>query len=84
MKDNTDVTIELEHPFKFEGEKINNITLSRPTVANQLTADGSGGSNAEKEVALFASIAKQPPALIECVDLKDYGQLQDVYSNFLA
>ncbi len=78
------VTIKLEYPIKFEGEEISEITLSRPKVADQLIADKSGDSNAEKELALFATLAKSPQALIEQLDLKDFGKLQKAYKGFLG
>lgn len=77
-------TIELQHPVTVAGEEIKRLTLRRPKVKDQLAADKGTGSNADKEVRLFANLCEVAPAVIEELDLADYRQVQEAYSGFLS
>lgn len=76
--------IVLDHPVNVDGLEIKTLGLRRPKVKDQLTADKAGGSDAEKEIRLFANLSEQPPAVIEELDLADYAKLQKAYTGFLS
>jgi hypothetical protein len=75
------VTIDLIYPTDKGLEKI---TLRRPKVRDMIASDKSKGSDADKEVALFANLAEITPDEIESLDMADYKQLQDAYKDFLS
>jgi hypothetical protein len=74
------VTIDLKYPTEKGLEKI---TLRRPKVRDMIASDKSKGSDADKEVALFANLAELSPDEIASLDMADYKQLQDAYKDFL-
>lgn len=77
-------TVKLDYPVTAEGRSIDEITLRRPKVRDMLAADGSAGSEAEKEISMFANLAELAPATIEALDLADYQALQETYKGFLS
>ncbi len=76
--------IELKHPVEVDGKNIARLSMRRPKVKDQLAADKASGSDAHKEVRLFANLCEESPAVIEELDLADYRQLQEAYSGFLS
>jgi hypothetical protein len=76
--------IELEFPVEFKSKEYTSLTMRRPKVRDQLAADKAGVTQAERETALFANLCDVPPGVIEDLDMKDYGQLQERYEGFLA
>jgi hypothetical protein len=75
------VTIEL----KYQTEKgLSQIILRRPKVRDMLASDKKVGSDADKEIALFANLAELSPDEIASLDMADYKQLQDAYKDFLS
>jgi len=77
-------TIELKYPIDVAGEKITSLNLRRPKVRDMLAADKASGSDAEKEVNLFANLCEVSPDAIMELDGSDYSQLQKTYSSFLS
>jgi hypothetical protein len=77
-------TIKLKYPIDVAGEKITSLNLRRPKVRDMLAADKATGSDAEKEVHLFANLCEVSPDAIMELDGADYRQLQDTYSDFLS
>jgi len=77
-------TITLKYPIEVAGEKITSLNLRRPKVRDMLAADKSAGSEAEKEVAMFANLCEVSRDAILELDGADYGQLQQAYSGFLS
>lgn len=63
---------------------LSTITLRRPKVRDMLASDETKGSDAEKEIALFANLAELSPDEITSLDMADYKQLQEVYKSFLS
>lgn len=49
-----------------------------------LAADKAKGSDAEKEIAMFANLCEELPETIESLDMADYQQLQETYRGFLS
>ena len=77
-------TIELKHPITLDGEELKHLTLRRPKVRDMLAADKASGSDAEKEVRVFANLCEVAPAVIEALDMADYQALQERYQGFLS
>jgi len=77
-------TITLKYPIEVAGEKITSLNLRRPKVRDMLAADKSSGSDAEKEVSMFANLCEVSPDAIMELDGKDYATLQQAYSAFLS
>lgn len=77
-------TIELDYPIQVNGVEVKTLKLRRPKVRDQLAVEKSGGSNAEKEIRLFANLTEMPPETLEELDIRDYGKLQEAYQGFLS
>jgi Phage tail assembly chaperone proteins, E, or 41 or 14 len=77
------VEIELKYPLVDGGEELKVIKLRRPRVRDMLGSSKGDGSDAEKEVRLFADLCDLTPAVIEDMDIADYQKLQKEYSDFL-
>lgn len=58
--------------------------MRRPKVRDMLAAEKSKGTDAEKEIVLFANLCEVTPAEIEALDMVDYQQLQQAYQGFLS
>lgn len=76
--------ITLEYPVTHNGETITELSLRRPRVADNLAADKSGGTNAEREIRLIANLAEAAPEVIHLLDLKDYATVTKAFSDFLS
>ena len=76
-------TITLSFPVETEGEKVTELKMRRPKVRDMLAADA-GGSDAQKELRLFANLCEVTPKTIENLDMADYLKVQEVYSGFLS
>lgn len=77
-------TIPLEHPVAHGGVSYKELSMRRPKVRDQLVSQKLAGSESEEEVILFANLCEIPREVVEDMDLKDYGRLQDVYKGFLS
>jgi len=77
-------SIKLKYPIDVAGEQITSLNLRRPKVRDMLAADKTGGSEGEKEVAMFANLCEVSRDAILDLDGADYGQLQKAYSGFLS
>lgn len=60
------------------------VTMRRPKVRDMLASDKAKGSDAEKEIALFANLCELAPVDIESLDMVDYQALQKAYQGFLS
>lgn len=78
------VKVELSEPLTIGGAKVSIVTLRAPKVRDMLVMDKLGGSDAEKEIRLIASLCDIEPAAIEEMTLADYGKLQEAYRGFLS
>ena len=77
-------TIKLTHPIEADGGTVDALQLRRPVVRDMLAADKTAGSEAEKEVRMFANLCEVTPGVIEALDLADYMTLQETYRGFLS
>ena len=77
-------TVKLTHPIEADGGTVSALQLRRPVVRDMLAADKAAGSEAEKEVRMFACLCEVTPGVIEALDLTDYMALQETYRGFLS
>ena len=77
-------TIKLTHPIEADGGTVSALQLRRPVVRDMLAADKAAGTEAEKEVRMFANLCEVTPSVIEALDLTDYMMLQETYRGFLS
>lgn len=73
--------IVLKYPLENGLKELN---LRRPKVRDMLASDKTKGSDAEKEIALFANLCEVSPEEIGALDMADYKQLQEEYQGFLS
>ncbi len=76
--------ITLKRPVTVDGDVLAQLALRRPKVRDMLAADKATGSDAEKEVRVFANLCEVAPSVIEELDMADYAQLQESYQDFLS
>ncbi|WP_072670541.1 phage tail assembly protein [Vibrio injensis] len=76
--------VELEYPIKVDGKEVSTLTMRRPVVADMLAQEKSKGSDAEKEIRMFANLCEVPPDAIHSMDMADYLELQEAYQGFLS
>ncbi len=74
MADKKTVTIPLEEPVEHDGKKYESLTL-RKMKAKDLVASDLVNGDARKGMALFASMAGVPIAVIEELDADDFETL---------
>ncbi len=76
--------VKLNYPVTVGSVTTAELHVRRPRVADTLAMEKRGGSDADKEVAMFASLCEVAPEFIAELDLLDYKQLQKVYESFLS
>jgi len=76
-----EIVIELKYPL---GNGFDKLRLRRPKVRDMLAADKAKGSDAEKEITMFANLCELAPIEIESLDMADYQALQKAYQDFLS
>ena len=72
----------LDFPFTKDGIQYTELNIARPKVKDRLAASRKAGTDAEKEVFLFAKLCNTSPDVIEEMDASDYQRLQEVLSDF--
>lgn len=73
--------VTLKYPL---GNGFDKLNLRRPKVRDMLAADKAKGTDAEKEIAMFANLCEVAPTDIESLDMADYQALQKAYQDFLS
>ena len=76
--------IKLSYPIEYNALPISEIAVRRPTVGDNLAAQKSAGSDAEREIRLIANLCELPPEAIQLLDMSDYASIQKVLSGFLS
>jgi len=76
--------IKLDYPIRIEGVEVKALKMRRSKVRDMLAADKATGSEAEKEVTLFANLCEVSTETIGDMDTADYQKLQEAYSGFLS
>ena len=74
--------IKLKHGITISGANVKTVTMRAPTVADTLAAEKLGGSDAEKELAIFANLCELSPADLQGMLLSDYKKLQEAWRGF--
>jgi hypothetical protein len=77
------VDIELSKPIDVDGAKVSALRMREPTVQDQLAMDEMKGSEANKELTMFANLCNVAPGDIKQLTLRDYKKVQKVFLAFL-
>lgn len=59
------------------------VRMRSPTVNDMLVADKSKGSDAEKEIAIFANLCSLTPDEIGKMSMRDYALIRKAWLDFL-
>lgn len=65
------------------GVTVSSLTMREPTVEDQIVHDEMKGSDALREVTMFANLCEVAPDDIRKLSLKNYRRLQEAYAGFL-
>lgn len=76
--------IPLRNPIEIDGAKVTSLRMREPTVADQLIADESGGSDAHKEITMLANLCMITPDDVKKIKLRDYLKTKQAFMDFLA
>ncbi|MBI4691696.1 MAG: phage tail assembly protein [Nitrospirae bacterium] len=76
-------TITLKKPVSFDGQTVETLRMRFPKVKDQLKAETSKGTDAEKEVMLISELCSSSIEMIKELSLSDYRQLQEAFKDFL-
>lgn len=76
--------ISLDYCVSSDGVELSQMEMRRPKVADMLAADTYKGTDAQKEISMFANLCSVSPSAIEQLDLKDYRKIQEAYQDFLS
>ena len=74
--------IKLKHGLTIAGARVMVLRMRAPTVGDTLAADKLGGSDAEKELAIFANLCEVSPSDLHSMHLADYKLLQEAWRGF--
>jgi hypothetical protein len=80
-------TIELKYPVQIDGTEVRALYMRRPKVRDHLVSVKTRVgekllTEEEKEIRLLANLCEVTPENIEELDLADYKQLMDAYTDF--
>lgn len=76
----TNTQITLQFPVRgTNGENVTELQFRRPKVRDQILFEKAKGTDAEREITLFARLCGVDEDLIASLDLIDYGQLGNAY-----
>lgn len=73
--------ITLKYPLE---NGVTELKMRRPKVRDMMTADKAEGSDADKEITMFANLCEVTPEELHDLDMADYQQVQKAYKAFLA
>lgn len=77
----TDIT--LSKPASFNGVQTASVRMREPTVGDQEVASEMSGSDASREIAVFANLCSLAPEDIRKLPLREYKRLQTAYLAFI-
>ncbi len=77
------VDIPLSKAITISGASVKGLRMREPTVADQLAMDAAAGSDAVKELHMFASLCMVAPADLHQLGLRDYKKVQDTFRAFV-
>lgn len=76
------IDITLARPLNVDGANVKVLRMREPTVADQEVAVDAAGSDASREIAMFANLCEVSPDQIRKMALRDYKRLQEAFVNF--
>lgn len=74
--------IKLTAPVTLNNITYDELKIRRPKVRDRLAVERMKKTDAEKEIAMIANLAEVDIAVIEELDLADYGKIQQSFSDF--
>jgi len=75
--------ITLPRPVQLSGVEQTTLRMREPTVEDQIVASELRGSDAHKEVTMFANLCEISPDDIRRMPMKAWRRLQEAYQGFL-
>lgn len=81
--DDGSADITLSKPASVAGVKTSVLRMREPTVADQEVASERSGSDAAREIAVFADLCGLAPDDIRAMGLRDYKRMQTAYLGFI-
>lgn len=76
--------ITLRSAATIAGAKVSFVRMREPTAGDHLAYSEQPGSEAAKEIALFANLCEIAPEDIRALTVRNYRRLQDAYGVFTA
>jgi len=77
-------TIRLSYPVTHDGKSISELTLRRPTVADQLASVEGGGGVAGIELRMVSILSGVPVEALHGMDFGDYMKIQAALRDLVA
>ncbi|QOE32753.1 tape measure chaperone [Achromobacter phage Mano] len=77
------VDITLSRPLNVSGAQVNVLTMREPTVEDQLNAESSSTSDADKEMTFMCHLCMIAPDDLKKMALRDYKRMQEAFLGFL-
>jgi hypothetical protein len=78
------ITIRLSYPVSHDGKAIGELTLRRPTVADQLASVEGGGGVAGIELRMVSMLSGVPVDALHAMDFGDYMKVQAALRDLVA
>ena len=78
------ITIRLSYPVTHDGKSISELTLRRPTVADQLASVEGGGGVAGIELRMVSMLSGVPVDALHAMDFGDYMKIQAALRDLVA
>lgn len=77
------IVITLNSGIDIDGAKVKTLTMREPVVRDNLVADSIKGTDAQKEITMFANLCGLAPNDLDEMTQRDYSRLQKAYINFI-
>lgn len=81
--DNGSADITLSRPASISGVQTTAVRMREPTVGDQEVASEMSGSDAAREITIFANLCDVAPDDIRKLPLRDYKRLSTAYLGFI-
>lgn len=78
-----DYDVKLRRPITIDGAKVSALRMREPLISDQLVMEATKGTDAEKEMALFANLCGISKDDIKNMGQHDYLRVQKAYANFI-
>ena len=76
-------TIQLKHPFEYEGQTYHEVQLRRSNPGDMERMDMTKGNEMTKAIHLMAHLCEVPPDVIRHLDMVDYMRINQEITDFL-